>query len=180
MNTGLWNMASGFGPAVRPGMTKPGRAAALGCMATRRRLPLAGAAIATAGSPATRQEWLPKITAGEAKATLAATEPNARWDAAGITLAAREERGGFVLNGSKMFVPDAHLADVLVVAARTRDGSTMEDGVSLFLVPQGAAGLAVRLLPSVDETRKLCVVRLDNVTVPASALIGELHQGWAP
>src|SRR5207237_1797650 len=97
---------------------------------------LGGAAIAAAGSPAQRQAWLPRIVAGEAMATLAVTEPNARWDAAGITLAARETRGGFALSGTKMFVPDAHLADVLVVAARSRDGSTMEDGVSLFLVPK--------------------------------------------
>lgn len=139
---------------------------------------LGGAAIAAAGSAATRQEWLPKIAAGEAKATLALTEPNARWDAAGITLAAREGRGGFALSGTKLFVPDAHLADVLVVVARSRDGSTMEDGISLFLVPRGTAGVAVRLLPSVDETRKLCEVRLDNVALPAAALIGELHRGW--
>src|SRR3984957_14742038 len=42
------------------------------------------------------------------------------------------------------------------------------------------AGLAIRRLPSVDETRKLCEVTLDNVAVPGSALLGELHQGWAP
>jgi alkylation response protein AidB-like acyl-CoA dehydrogenase len=139
---------------------------------------LGGAAIAEAGSAAQRIEFLPGIAAGEIKATLAATEPNARWDAAGITLAAREARGGFTLSGTKLFVPDAHLADVLVVAARTRDGSTMEDGVSLFVVPKSTAGVAVRLLPSVDETRKLCEVRFGNVTVPATALLGELHQGW--
>jgi len=139
---------------------------------------LGGAAIAAAGSPATRQEWLPRIAAGEAKATLAASEPNARWDAAGITLAARETRGGFTLSGTKLFVPDAHLADVLVVAARSRDGSTMEDGISLFLVPKGTPGVVVRLLPSVDETRKLCEVGFDNVALPATALLGELHQGW--
>ncbi len=141
---------------------------------------LGGAAIATCGSAAQRQEWLPRIAAGEAKATLAVTEPNARWDAAGITTAAREAGGGFLLSGSKMFVPDAHLADVLVVAARTRDGSTMEDGVSLFLVPKDTQGVAVKRLPSVDETRKLCEVRLDNVALPAAALLGELHQGWGP
>jgi alkylation response protein AidB-like acyl-CoA dehydrogenase len=141
---------------------------------------LGGAAIAAAGSPAQRRECLPRIVAGEVKSTLAVTEPNARWDAAGITLAARETRGGFALSGTKMFVPDAHLADVLVVAARSRDGSTMEDGVSLFLVPREAAGLTIRRLPSVDETRKLCEVTLDNVAVPASALLGELHQGWEP
>jgi alkylation response protein AidB-like acyl-CoA dehydrogenase len=141
---------------------------------------LGGAAIAEAGSSVQRQEWLPRIAAGNAKATLAVTEPNARWDAAGITATAREARGGFLLSGAKMFVPDAHLANVLVVAARSRDGSTMEDGVSLFLVTKDTAGLDIRLLPSVDETRKLCDVRLDNVTVPATALLGELHRGWAP
>jgi alkylation response protein AidB-like acyl-CoA dehydrogenase len=141
---------------------------------------LGGAAIAEAGSAAQRQEWLPRIATGDAKATLAWTEPNARWDAAAITAGAREAAGGFTLSGSKMFVPDAHLADVLVVAARTRDGSTMEDGVSLFLVPRGTAGVEVKLLPSIDETRKTCEVRLDNVAVPATALLGELHAGWAP
>jgi len=139
---------------------------------------LGGAAIAEAGSAEQRIEFLPGITDGEIKATLAATEPNARWDAAGITLAAREARGGFTLSGTKLFVPDAHLADVLVVAARTRDGSTMEDGVSLFLVPKNTAGVEVRLLPSVDETRKLCEIRFDNVTAPATAILGELHAGW--
>jgi alkylation response protein AidB-like acyl-CoA dehydrogenase len=142
---------------------------------------LGGAAIAAAGSPPQQREWLPRLAAGEAKATLAVTEANARWDAAGIAAtSAREAAGGFVLSGTKLFVPDAHQADLLVVAARSRDGSTMEDGVSLFLVPRDAAGLAIALLPSIDETRKLCEVRFDNVQVPAGALLGELHQGWAP
>jgi len=139
---------------------------------------LGGAAIAEAGSAEQRREYLPRIADGSRKASLALTEANARWDAGGIMLSARPERGGFVLSGAKMFVPDAHLADILVVAARSRDGSTMEDGVSLFLVPKGAPGLAVRPLPSIDETRKLCEVTLDNVTVSASALLGELHGGW--
>jgi len=141
---------------------------------------LGGAAIAAAGSADQRREWLPRIAAGEVKATLAVTEPNPRWDAAGITATAREARGGFALSGTKMFVPDAHLADVLVIAARSRDGSTMEDGVSLFLVPKDMPGLSVRRLPSIDETRKLCEVTLANVAVPGSALLGELHGGWAP
>ena len=141
---------------------------------------LGGAAIAEAGAIEQRREWLPRIAAGEAKSALAWTEPNLRWDAAGITLQAREAGGGFTLSGSKLFVGDAHLADILVIAARTRDGSTMEDGVSLFLVPKEARGLSVTLLPTIDETRKLCEVRLDNVALPASALLGEKHGGWAP
>src|SRR5207237_10432528 len=101
---------------------------------------LGGAAIVAAGSPEQRRDWLPRIAAGELKATLAVTEPNARWDAAGITAPARETRGGFALSGTKMFVPDAHLADVLRVAARRRDGRTIEEGVSVFLVPKGRHG----------------------------------------
>jgi alkylation response protein AidB-like acyl-CoA dehydrogenase len=141
---------------------------------------LGGAAIGEAGSAAQRRNWLPEIAAGRAKAALAWTEPNLRWDAAGIAMPAREAGSGFTLSGTKLFVGDAHLADILVVAARSRDGSTMEDGVSLFLVPQDTRGLAITVLPTIDETRKLCEVRLDNVALPASALLGEIHQGWAP
>src|SRR5215469_2502016 len=139
---------------------------------------LGGAAILEAGSPAQRQEWLPRIAAGDAKVSLAWTEPNARWDAAAIVASGRETAGEFVLSGTKLFVPDAHLSDALVVAARTRDGSTMEDGISLFLVPKDAAGLAVTLLPTIDETRKLCEVRLDNVAIAPTALLGEKHGRW--
>src|SRR5215469_923409 len=141
---------------------------------------LGGAAIAEAGSPAQRRQWLPQIAAGGTKAALAWTEPNLRWDAAGIALPAREAGGGFTLSGTKLFVGDAHLADILVVAARTRDGSTMEDGVSLFLVPKDSSGIEITTLPTIDETRKLCEIRLDNVALPASTLLGELHLGWAP
>ncbi len=141
---------------------------------------LGGAAIAEAGSPAQRGEWLPRIAAGEKKAALAWTEPQLRWDAAGVMLQAREAAGGFTLSGTKLFVGDAHLADIVVVAARTRDGSTMEDGVSLFLMPREAPGLTVGVMPTIDATRKLCEVRLDNVALPAAALLGEMHQGWAP
>ena len=141
---------------------------------------LGGAAILEVGSQAQQQEWLPRIAAGSAKVSLAWTEPNARWDTAGIVATGRETAGGFVLSGTKLFVADAHLSDALVVAVRTRDGSTMEDGVSLFLVPKDAAGFAVTLLPTIDETRKLCEVRLDNVAVPAASLLGEKHGGWPP
>ncbi|MEK7386627.1 MAG: acyl-CoA dehydrogenase family protein, partial [candidate division NC10 bacterium] len=97
---------------------------------------LGGLTILEAGSAAQKKEWLPKIASGAAKATLAWTEPNARWDAAGVTTSAREDKGGFVLSGTKLFVPDAHLADVLVVVARTAETKTPEQGVSLFLVPK--------------------------------------------
>jgi alkylation response protein AidB-like acyl-CoA dehydrogenase len=141
---------------------------------------MGGLAIAEAGAPAQRRQWLPQIAAGEVKTALAWTEPNLRWDAAGIGMLARETGGSFALSGDKLFVGDAHLADILVVAARTRDGSVMEDGVSLFLVPNDTPGLTVTVLPTIDETRKLCEVRFDNVELPASAMLGAKHEGWAP
>jgi alkylation response protein AidB-like acyl-CoA dehydrogenase len=141
---------------------------------------LAGLAILEAGSAAQKSEWLTRIAAGQAKATLAWTEPNARWDAAGVTTTARGADGGFVLSGTKLFVPDAHLADVLVVVARTAESPRAEDGVSLFLVPKGIPGLDVKLLPTMDQTRKLCEVTLRDARVPGDALLGARNGGWAP
>jgi alkylation response protein AidB-like acyl-CoA dehydrogenase len=141
---------------------------------------LGGAAIAEAGSPAQRREWLPRIAAGQRKAALAWNEPMLRWDAAGIAMPARRAGGGFTLSGKKLFVGDAHLADFLIVAARTRDGTTMEDGVSLFLVPKNTTGLAITVMPTIDETRRLCEVGFDDVVLPDSALIGDEHEGWLP
>ncbi|HEV2301753.1 MAG TPA: acyl-CoA dehydrogenase family protein [Stellaceae bacterium] len=140
---------------------------------------LGGAAILEAGSRAQKTEFLPKIAAGELKATLALAEAEARWDARGIRLAARPEGSGWRLSGEKLFVPDAHLADVIVVAARTREGSMAEDGVSLFLVARGAAGLSIKPLPTIDETRKSCAVRLAGVALGPEALLGEAGRGWA-
>jgi alkylation response protein AidB-like acyl-CoA dehydrogenase len=141
---------------------------------------LGGLAILEAGSAAQKKEWLSKISAGQAKTTLAFTEPNARWDAAGITASAKESGGKFTLTGTKLFVLDAHVADVLVVAARTREGKRPEEGLSLFLVPKGAKGLDVKLLPTMDQTRKLCEVTFNDVTVGADALLGAKDQAWGP
>ena len=141
---------------------------------------LGGLAILEAGSAAQKEEWLTKIATGQAKATLAWTEPSARWDAAGVTTTARAAGGGWVLSGTKLFVPDAHLADVLVVVARTSEGPRAEDGVSLFLVPKDTPGLEVKLLPTMDQTRKLCEVTLHDARVPGEALLGTKDGGWAP
>src|SRR5688572_6984861 len=141
---------------------------------------LGGLTILEAGSDAQKKEWLGKISEGKAKATLAFTEPNARWDAAAVTATANESGGKFTLNGTKLFVLDAHVADVIVVAARTREGKRPEEGLSLFLVPKGTKGLEVKLLPTMDQTRKLCEVTLKDVTVGADALVGQKDGAWAP
>ena len=141
---------------------------------------LGGLAVLEAGSAAQKKEWLSKVAAGQAKLALAWTEPNARWDAPGVTVAARESGGTFTLAGTKLFVLDAHLADAIVVVARTRESGRPEDGISLFLVPRGTPGLDVKLLPTMDQTRKQCEITLKDVRVPADALLGPKNAGWAP
>jgi alkylation response protein AidB-like acyl-CoA dehydrogenase len=136
--------------------------------------------ILEAGSAEQKAAWLPRIAAGQAKAALAWTEPNARWDAAGVTGGAKPLGDDWVLSGTKLFVLDAHLADVLVVVARTAGGRQPEQGVSLFLVPKGTAGLEVKLLPTMDQTRKLGEVTLRDVRVPGAALLGSRDGGWGP
>jgi alkylation response protein AidB-like acyl-CoA dehydrogenase len=139
---------------------------------------LGGLAILEAGNEAQKTAWLPRIAAGQAKVALALTEPNGRWDARGITLGATEAGGAFSLNGTKLFVLDAHIADAIVVAARTTASANPADGVSLFLVERGARGLDVALLPTMDQTRKLCEVTLRGVTVGRDALLGPPGRGW--
>ena len=141
---------------------------------------LGGLAVLEAGSERQKKEWLPRISAGEAKVTLASTEPSARWDAEGITLSARAAGKGAVLSGTKLFVHDAHTADALVVAARTAAGRNPEEGVSLFLVQRSAPGVGVKLLPTMDQTRKLCEATFKDVAVEADALLGERDRGWSP
>jgi alkylation response protein AidB-like acyl-CoA dehydrogenase len=141
---------------------------------------LGGLTILEAGSEAQKKEWLTKIAEGQARVTLAWTEPSARWDAAGVTTVATASGDGFTLTGTKLFVPDAHVAHALIVVARTTMAAPPDEGVSLFLVPAGARGVSVTLLPTMDQTRKLCEVKLDNVAVPGRALLGARDGGWAP
>lgn len=140
---------------------------------------LGGLAILEAGSEAQKKEWLPRIAAGDKRVALAWMEPSAQLGPAGITLTAMEKGGRYTLSGTKLFVHDAHTADAIVVAARTRPGAGA-DGVSLFLLPKGTRGLEVTLLPTMDQTRKLCEVTLADAAVGADALLGAAGAGWAP
>jgi len=140
---------------------------------------LGGLAILEAGNEAQKKEWLPKIASGSKRATLGWMEPSAVLGPAGVTLTAKAASGGHTLSGTKLFVPDAHTADAIVVAARTGGGAG-EDGVSLFLVPRAARGVEVKLLPTMDQTRKLCEVTLTDVTLGPEALLGAPGLGWKP
>ncbi|HLC42192.1 MAG TPA: acyl-CoA dehydrogenase [Methylomirabilota bacterium] len=139
---------------------------------------LGGLVLLEGGSEALKKEWLTKISMGEARVTLAWQEAGGRWDAAGIALSAKESGGSFTLNGAKLFVPDAHTAGLLVVAARTSQSADPSNGVSLFLVAPNTPGVTVELLPTMDETRKLGAVTFANVKVNAASLLGDKHGGW--
>jgi alkylation response protein AidB-like acyl-CoA dehydrogenase len=137
---------------------------------------LAVPALIEAGSETQKKEVLGAIAEGKARATLAFTEPSGRWDAAGVTLAAKPVGGGWQLDGVKLFVPDAEGADYTVVAARTRgDG---EDGISLFLVKGRPKGMTVTPLKTLDMTRRWNEVRFDRVELGADALMGTPHKAW--
>ncbi len=136
---------------------------------------LAGMPILDAGSEAQKREFLPRIAEGQLVMTLALTEPSARWDAAGIEATASRAGDGFAINGTKLFVPNAHVSDYMLVAART--GRAAED-VTLFIVPGRASGVSQALLKTIASDRQSEVV-FSNVRVPASAVLGEVNGGWA-
>ena len=137
---------------------------------------LAVPALLESGTEAQKQEVLSAIAAGDARATLALTEPAGRWDATGIGLSATPSGGGWRLSGVKLFVPDAQPADYVVVAARTRgDG---EDGVSLFLVTGRPKGMTVTSLKTLDMTRRWSEIRFDGVELGADALMGSADDAW--
>jgi alkylation response protein AidB-like acyl-CoA dehydrogenase len=133
---------------------------------------LGGLALLEAANQEQKQKYLPGLAAGNLKATLAVLEEEARWDEKGINMQARKGKKGYALSGVKLFVPDAHVADVIVCAARTSDGP------ALFLVDRHQAGVTTTLLKTMDQTRKLCEVRFDKVRVGADAVLGAPGKGW--
>jgi alkylation response protein AidB-like acyl-CoA dehydrogenase len=139
---------------------------------------LAVPALVEAGTESQKKEALGAIAEGKARATLAMTEPSGRWDASGVTLAAKPVAGGWRLDGVKLFVPDAEGADYMVVAARTRGEG--EEGISLFLVKGQPKGMSVTQLQTLDMTRRWNEVRFDGVQLEANALMGAPDKGWPP
>jgi alkylation response protein AidB-like acyl-CoA dehydrogenase len=127
---------------------------------------LAANALLLSGDDAAKKAHLPGIASGETIATLAFTESNGRWDEEGITLTA----DGGKLNGEKMFVLDGHIANLIIVAARSGAG------VSLYAVQGDAAGLTRTALSTMDQTRKQAKLEFKDVQ---GELIGTEGQGWS-
>jgi alkylation response protein AidB-like acyl-CoA dehydrogenase len=140
---------------------------------------LAGQTILIGGSEEQKHTYLPKIADGALIATLALTEPSGRFNAEGVAdVWATRDDDGFRISGTKLFVPDAHIADLMVVAARTKDAGDKSFGVTLFLVESNSPGIATTLLQTMDQTRKQCEVVFDNVSVGRDRVLGMVDMGW--
>ncbi len=134
-----------------------------------------GTAINLGGSDQQQAAWLPGICSGERLMALALEESH-RHAPYGTATTAASVGDGFVLSGRKTFVLDGHVADQLIVVARTSGVAGDRDGISLFIVDSDAPGVAVARMGMVDS-RNAANVELDKVRVAAGALIGELGQG---
>ena len=139
---------------------------------------LGGLPILDIGSEEQKQEYLPKIASGEAIFTLALTESSAKYAAASIAVKATADDGAFIIDGIKLFVPDAHIADYLLCVARTGGQEKAEDGITIFVVDAKSPGISSAVLKTIAKD-KLCEVVFNGVRVPEENILGQLHNGWS-
>jgi alkylation response protein AidB-like acyl-CoA dehydrogenase len=129
---------------------------------------LGAGAVGIAGSEEQRAQLLPGVASGERIVAVATVEQGRGWGVSDIATTVREEDGSLVIDGVKSYVVDGHIADTLLVSARTESGD-----VDLLIVDAGGEGVTVRRLETMDMTRKQAEVSLDSVQVPESARLGE-------
>ena len=137
-------------------------------------LTTAVAAVKALEGTAHADRWFPGIVAGETVAALAIDERAKHGDA--IALTAERSGNGFRLSGAKQFVTHGHVADLILVAARTSGSQTDSDGVTLFAVPRDTSGVNAtpeRLADASIAAR----VTFDNVQLDADAVIGDVDGG---
>ena len=130
-----------------------------------------------AGDAAQRKDILTSVAQQGQIVALCYTEPEYGWGPENLRLTATRRDGGYALSGTKVFVPDAHIADRLLIAARTSAKGTPEQGISIFLIDRASPGVAVRRHAGWTSDN-LCEVKLSNVTVPTSALVGQEGNAW--
>ena len=137
---------------------------------------LGGQALLLGGSAEQKKAWLPKLVAGDAIVTLAHQEAKSRYDLRQIEARAEKAGAGWRIAGEKIQVLDGHVADAIVVAARTSGSAGDARGITLFLVKAGAPGLGVTRQWRVDS-RNAALVTLSGVEVVAADVVGEVDAG---
>lgn len=131
------------------------------------------------GSDAQKQKWLPKMVTGEAVAAIGMTEPGAGSDLAALRTTAEKDGDEYVLNGSKVFITNGILADLVIVCAKT-DPSKGAKGISLFLVDTSTPGFSrgqkiEKIGQHASDTAELF---FENMRIPADSLLGEEGMGF--
>ncbi|MBI2724069.1 MAG: acyl-CoA/acyl-ACP dehydrogenase [Chloroflexi bacterium] len=121
------------------------------------------------GTDQQKQYALPKIASGEDIWTLAYTEPSARFDTEGVQLEIKEDGNDLVLNGTKLFVRDANVADIMTVVGR-RPGTKGDDGIELVIVRTDTAGISQTQLKTIAADKQ-SEVKFENVRVPKASII---------
>lgn len=126
-----------------------------------------------------RRRFLPRIAEGELRTAFALTEPEAGSDAAAVRTRAVRDGDEWVVNGSKIFCTGAHVADYLVVTARTGGLEERHTAITVFMVPADSPGLTISGIPKLGHHAvKTCEVGISDVRVPADAVVGEVGRGW--
>jgi alkylation response protein AidB-like acyl-CoA dehydrogenase len=148
-------------------MTEMGRA--LYCGPYLSSIVMFATALAATGDDDACAEFLPSIGAGAKIGTVALSEEGESWSPDGVNLVARADGSKFVLNGVKTHVIDGHIADVILVVART------ESGIGLFLVDSADEGLMKTSQPTLDRTRRQATLAFNDVH---GRLVGSGVQGW--
>ena len=138
---------------------------------------LGGLFILNTGTEEQKQELLPMIAQGKVIITMALTEPTAGYDATSVKVEAVSDNGDYVIDGTKLFISDAHIADYLICIARTRKGTVPEEEITAFLVDSKSPGISCTVLKTIAGD-KLCEVIFDKVRVPGKNIVGELNHGW--
>lgn len=138
---------------------------------------LGGMTIFAVGNEEQKKELLSKVAGGKLILTLAMTEPNARYEAASVKTTAALHDGKYVINGTKLFIQDANVADYLLCVARTKTTGKPENGITIFLVNSKAPGVKYTLLKTLARDKQ-CEVVFDNVAVPKENMVGGLNRGW--
>jgi len=128
---------------------------------------MAGPLLQRAANGGDNQKYLSSISTGEAKAAVALLEDSASWASDSMRMEANSSAGSYTLDGRKLFVWDAAVADFLICVAR------LNGELALFLIPAKTRGLRITDLPAMDFTRKLYEVAFDKVSVPRENLLAE-------
>ena len=139
---------------------------------------LAATAFTKFGSDEQKERHLPKISSGNGVYALAVDE-NSKHAPAKTALKAEQSGNGFKLSGTKTFVAYGHLADHIIVAARTSGAAGEKDGITLFLIDAAADGVEKTASMMVDSSG-FARLQFTNVEVNADAVIGEIDEGFAP